>query len=109
MRQVMIDHYPRGFDQRFPGKRQNAVIARKALTSLGSFHEVSGDGHEKLSSLALRMGGIGLPIYGLKDKYSDALLKLVVIPNCRTAAAIGHLYLDFIEEIGGKIDLQLIR
>ncbi|KAF8508282.1 hypothetical protein JB92DRAFT_3121039 [Gautieria morchelliformis] len=44
-----------------------------------------------------RWGGVGLPIYGLKDKYSSAIQWLVVLPNERLAAAIGHLYLDFVE------------
>jgi len=42
------------------------------------------------------MGGVGLPIYRLKDKFSSAFLVLRVIPNERLAATIGHLYLDFI-------------
>lgn len=72
-------------------------LPQTPLFAIGPFHEIACDGHEKLSSLALRIGEVGLPIYGFKDKYSDNLLMLVTIPNCRTAAAIGHLYLDFIE------------
>lgn len=49
---------------------------------------------------SLQMGEIGLPIYAYKDKYSDNLLRLVLTPNSRTAAAGGHLYLDLIEETG---------
>jgi hypothetical protein len=63
---------------------------------------VSSDGHEKLAHQALAMGDVGLPIYAYKDKWSDTVLKLSVVPNCRTNGAIGHLYLDLIQEIGGK-------
>ncbi|KAJ6605196.1 hypothetical protein DFH09DRAFT_1422079 [Mycena vulgaris] len=45
------------------------------------------------------MGDIGLPIYGWKDKWTAVLLKAVV-PDCRTAGAVGHLYLDRLEETG---------
>ncbi|KAF7361589.1 hypothetical protein MSAN_01193000 [Mycena sanguinolenta] len=53
------------------------------------------------------MGDISLPIYAWKDKWADKLLKMIVVPESRTNAAIGHLFLDFIAEIGG-IPLQTI-
>ncbi|KAJ7885240.1 hypothetical protein B0H13DRAFT_2235309 [Mycena leptocephala] len=62
---------------------------------------VSSDGHEKIGAQALKMGDVGLPIYGWKDKWTADLLKMNVVPNCRSNAAIGHLFLDFIEEHGG--------
>ncbi|KAJ6538251.1 hypothetical protein DFH09DRAFT_1399594 [Mycena vulgaris] len=83
----MAEHYPLGFDNRFPGRRKVA-IPHTALNSNGPFHKVSSDGHEKLGKQALDMGDIGLPIYS------------------RTTAAIGHLYLDFIET-RGAIPIQL--
>ncbi|KAJ6531357.1 hypothetical protein DFH09DRAFT_1093216 [Mycena vulgaris] len=83
----MAEHYPLGFENRFPGKRKVA-IPRTALNSNGPSHKVSSDGHEKLGKQALDMGKIGLPIYS------------------RTTAAIGHLYLDFIETTGA-IPIQL--
>ncbi|KAK6988302.1 hypothetical protein R3P38DRAFT_3409439 [Favolaschia claudopus] len=46
------------------------------------------------------MGGLGLSIYAYKDKWTAYLLKMNVVPNCRTAGAIGHLFLDFLEENG---------
>jgi hypothetical protein len=97
----MHEHASEGFDIRFPGRRRE-LLTRRPLTAIGPFHEVSSDGHEKLAQQALGMGDIGLPIYAYKDKWSDTLLKISVIPNCRTAGAIGHLYLDLISEIGGR-------
>ncbi|KAK7001196.1 hypothetical protein R3P38DRAFT_3327246 [Favolaschia claudopus] len=49
------------------------------------------------------MGDIGLPIYGYKDKWSDDIPLMSFVPNSRTAAAIGHLFLDFIEAAGGSL------
>ncbi|KII92854.1 hypothetical protein PLICRDRAFT_104049 [Plicaturopsis crispa FD-325 SS-3] len=101
IRDAMHTQRPEGFSQRFPGNRSKSNIERQALSAIGPFHEISADGHEKLSSQALRMGlDVGLPIYGYKDKYSDALLMLRVLPDCRTAAALGHVFLDFIQETG---------
>ena len=100
VRDIMHEHAPDGFDIRFPGKK--VALIRRPLTAIGPFHEVSSDGHEKLGCQALAMGEIGLPIYAYKDKWSDALLKISVVPNCRSAGAIGHLYLDLIEQIGGE-------
>lgn len=98
--ETMHLYYPEGFDTRMPGGRK---IVRKALFALGIWHEVSGDGHEKLGSLALQMGSIGLPIYGLKEKWSDNLLYIVVVPNTRNAFAAGHIYLDFLEKYLGEL------
>ncbi|KAJ7711841.1 hypothetical protein B0H16DRAFT_1667713 [Mycena metata] len=105
VREIMHDHFDSGFTLRFPGHKK-AQIPRVGLSSMGTFHEVSADGREKLSSQALQMGEIGLPIYAYKDKYSDNLLRLVLTPNSRTAAAGGHLHLDLIEETG-CIPMQL--
>ncbi|KAF7301184.1 hypothetical protein MIND_00682900 [Mycena indigotica] len=76
-------------------------IHRTPLSALGPFHEICSDGHEKLGAQALQMGGIGLPIYAFKDKWTAKLLKINVVPNDRTNAAIGHLYLDFVAETSG--------
>nr|GAT48120.1 predicted protein [Mycena chlorophos] len=99
IRDVMIERYPDGFDVRFPGKKNRRVI-RVPLRASGPFYEVSGDGHEKLSPSALRMGGVGFSIYGYKDKYSDSVLFLRVYPDVRSAGAGGHIFLDFVEETG---------
>ncbi|KAJ7902398.1 hypothetical protein B0H13DRAFT_1882523 [Mycena leptocephala] len=78
-------------------------IYRHPPSTLGPFHEVSSDGLEKIGQDALKMGDIGLPIYGWKDKWNTDLLKINVVPNSRTKAAIGHLFLDFVEEYGGTV------
>jgi hypothetical protein len=90
---------PGGAQRREPGSM--GKIKRGNLTSLGVFHEVNMDGHEKLSGTALQMGVAGIPIYGIRDKCSGAILHLVVVPNARLAVAIGHVYLDFVEAFGG--------
>lgn len=101
IREIMFADNPAGFDARMPGKRK-ATIPRTALTSVGPFREISSDGHEKLAHLALRMGDLGFPIYAFKDKWSDFLLYIRVLPNARTLRALAHLFLDFIEEYGGR-------
>lgn len=102
VRAVMLEECPEGFDARYPG-RTKAKIPRVALTSIGPFHEVCGDGHEKLGAQALKLGNdVGISIYTYKDKFSDVVLKASVVRHCRSPAAIGHLYLDFIEEYGGE-------
>ncbi|KAI0317797.1 hypothetical protein OF83DRAFT_1083382 [Amylostereum chailletii] len=73
VRKIMLTHFPNGFQARFPGKK--GTITRNVLKSAGPWREISGDGHEKLGALALRM-------------------------DCRSSAALGHLYLDFIEAFG---------
>ncbi|KAJ7775270.1 hypothetical protein B0H16DRAFT_1449904 [Mycena metata] len=101
----MLEHFPFGFDNHFPGKKKS-VIPRTPLNSNGKFHEVSSDRHEKLGKQALDMGDIGLPIYGYKDKWSDTIPFIQFVPDSRTAAAICHLYPDFIETTGG-IPIQM--
>ena len=92
---------PAGFDHRFPGRRLDK-IPRIPLTAIGPFHQIGCDGHEKIARLALKMGDASLSIYGYKDKWSDKVLKLYVVPDCRSAGAIGHLWLDFVAFIGGE-------
>jgi hypothetical protein len=94
----MLEHFGDGFNARYPG-RKKVTIVRQSLSALGPFHEVSADGHEKLAAQALKMGDIGFPIYAWKDKWTAYLLRIVVVPDCRTAGAVGHLYLDFLDEI----------
>ncbi|KAJ7599662.1 hypothetical protein C8J56DRAFT_1037235 [Mycena floridula] len=78
VRKVMHDYFPLGFEKRFPGQKKS-TIPRVGLTAIGLFHEISADGHEKLGALALKMGDI---------------------------AAVGHIYLDFVEEVGA-VPIQL--
>ncbi|KAJ7678934.1 hypothetical protein DFH06DRAFT_1465163 [Mycena polygramma] len=75
-------------------------IQRVQLKAHGTWQELYCDGHEKLGSLALQMGGVGLPIYGMKDKWGGEILYLVVIPDDRHSDVIGHVFLDFIELYG---------
>ncbi|THH19591.1 hypothetical protein EW146_g1615 [Bondarzewia mesenterica] len=105
VRQIMLAHYPEGFAARFPGRKLSG-ISRQPLSSIGPFREISGDGHEKLGQFALQMGDISLPIYGFKDKWPSYVLLLKVIPNCRAAGALAHLFIDLIEMYGG-ISIQI--
>ncbi|KAK7684325.1 hypothetical protein QCA50_012649 [Cerrena zonata] len=47
---------------------------------------------------------LGIPVYGLRDKFSGKILHLVA--NARLATTIGHVHLDFLE-IYGAFPLQL--
>ena len=100
VRQTMRDHFPQSFEERYPGKRKT-LVPRQGLTALGPFHEICSDGHEKLGKQGLQMGNVGLSIYAWKDKWSGCLLKIVVTPDCRSAGAVGHLFLDLLEQLGG--------
>ncbi|KAJ7577390.1 hypothetical protein C8J56DRAFT_798931 [Mycena floridula] len=104
VRKIMHEEFPSGFDKRYPGKSKPS-IKRSTLRAIGPFHEICSDGHEKIGKQGLQMGNVGLPIYGYKDKWTGVCVKMMVIPDCRSAGAIGHQYLDLIEEIGG-IPLQ---
>ncbi|KLO19784.1 hypothetical protein SCHPADRAFT_912477 [Schizopora paradoxa] len=99
IRNVMLEACPEGFDKRVPSSRKQK-IKRIALTSIGPYAEFCADGHEKLAPQALKMGGnVGLPIYGYKDKFSGYVFLLKTIPDCRSAGAIGHLFLNMVEEL----------
>ncbi|KAJ8516438.1 hypothetical protein ONZ45_g6255 [Pleurotus djamor] len=104
VREVMHDNAPEGAALRQPGGRNK--IQRKNLVSYGVFQEVNMDGHEKLGRAALRMGPVGIDIYGCRDKCTGLIARLVVVPNARKATTIGHFYLDFIEEYGGMYLMQ---
>ncbi|KAJ7884218.1 hypothetical protein B0H13DRAFT_2235367 [Mycena leptocephala] len=83
VREVMLEHFEAGF---------NCGIQAEEVDNCTSFTVCHRPWHE--------MGDIGLPIYAYKDKWTANLLKINVVPNCRTAGAIGHLFLDFLEETG---------
>lgn len=91
---------PDGVDARYPGRKK---IKRAQLKAHGTWQEIHCDGHEKLGALALRMGGVGLPIYGMKDKWGGEILYLCVIPDDRHSDVIAHVFLDFIETYGGEL------
>ncbi|TEB31002.1 hypothetical protein FA13DRAFT_1754861 [Coprinellus micaceus] len=96
-RELVQSIAPDGAEIRAPGNKRPELVW-VALVSVGPFHEISADGHEKLNAQALRMGDISLPIYAYRDKWSGYLLKIKLLPNSRTAAAIGHLFLDLVAE-----------
>ncbi|TFK26790.1 hypothetical protein FA15DRAFT_636915 [Coprinopsis marcescibilis] len=100
IRDLMCRLAPEGFEKRAPGAKTNQV-ARTGLISLGPYCEVSADGHEKMNGQAIRMGDVSFGIYAYRDKFSSVILKLTVLPDCRNAAPLAHLYLDLIHEIGG--------
>ncbi|KAJ7198535.1 hypothetical protein GGX14DRAFT_374113 [Mycena pura] len=95
---------PEGPARRFPG-RKRTVKVRGQLKALGVMEEVHCDGHEKLGAKALKMGQVGIPIYGFRD-HTGMFQYLTVVPNDRDEMTIGHTYLDFVEE-RGEIPIQL--
>ncbi|KAL0955297.1 hypothetical protein HGRIS_004186 [Hohenbuehelia grisea] len=108
VRTIMLEEQPEGFSTRFPGHRKTK-IPRKPLSAIGPLFEVSADGHEKLGSQALKFGNdVGISIYSYKDKWTDVVLKLCAVRDCRSPGVIGHLYLDLIDELGGaRVDRDM--
>ncbi|KAJ7916691.1 hypothetical protein B0H13DRAFT_1871020 [Mycena leptocephala] len=104
IREIMLDKFPDGFDNRFPGKKGKHMTC-VPLHALGPYHEVSSDGHEKIAPSALCMGGVGFSIYGFKAKFSDSLLFLKFIQMFVPKGG-GHIFLDFVQETG-YIPIQL--
>lgn len=90
----MLLNDPKGINLHYPGRKK---IKCAVLMGQGIWQEVHCDGHEKLGKQALMMGYVGLPIYGMKEHWADAILYLKVLPNDHLADAIGHAYLDFVE------------
>ncbi|KAF9450494.1 hypothetical protein P691DRAFT_846664 [Macrolepiota fuliginosa MF-IS2] len=103
---IMLQHAPEGFNCHLPGNMRQK-INHKPLTSVGPFQKISADGYEKLNQQALNMGDLNIPIYPYKDKWSGMILKLCTVPDSCTAGAVGHLYLDLVQEWEG-IPLQLM-
>lgn len=100
----MREHFPHGAEKRYPG-RNKSKVNRQPLSALGPYHEIAADGHEKIGAQALQMGGLGLPIYAYRDKWTGRVAKIDVVPDCRSAGAVGHLYLDLLEDLGGQFGL----
>ena len=48
-----------GFSQWYPGAKKTNLV-QGTLSAIGPFHEISADGHKKLSTQALQMGDIGV-------------------------------------------------
>jgi hypothetical protein len=98
--QVMKDNAPGSSKDQYPGNKEK--IIRRNLTAQGVFQELHFDGHEKLATAALRMGPIGISVYGAQDKGSGIVPILVAVPDARQSVVVGHIYLDLIEEFGGQ-------
>ncbi|KAJ6517188.1 hypothetical protein C8R47DRAFT_1254494 [Mycena vitilis] len=83
VRQVMKDNAPAAAKTRYPGNKEK--IFRKNLTAQGVFQEVHCDGHEKLASAALKMGPVGISIYGFREKATGLVAH-------GTATRVGNLW-----------------
>ena len=101
MRKSLHENDPIGFHVRDPKNRQK--IIRGSLSASGAWHQVSFDGHEKFNSLALRMGDVGLGIYGGREVSGGKNVVMETVPNARDDVAVAHLYLDMVEEYGGML------
>ncbi|KAF7338929.1 hypothetical protein MVEN_01969000 [Mycena venus] len=99
VRRVMLDLDPDGAEARFPGCRRQPK-QRGHLTDTGVFYELHFDGHEKLNFKALRMGPVGIDIYGARCHSSSKMVKFLVVPNARCSSTVGHYYLDLVEQHG---------
>jgi len=98
MCQNLHDNYEEEFDKHFMGSK--GAIDWVPLDCLGPWHQLHLDGHEKMGSQALDMGGVGLPIYAGKDQFLSFVPIMHVIPNVCLGNTIGHFFLDVIEENG---------
>lgn len=85
-------HQPEGFESREPTAKK---IPCGHLHALGPHDCWSMDGHDKLSER-------GLPIYGIRDKWSGKWLGLWVVPNNRLGSVVAYLYLSLVHEYGGR-------
>ncbi|KAJ7756005.1 hypothetical protein B0H14DRAFT_3512281 [Mycena olivaceomarginata] len=112
----VLGHHGPTTVQRMIAREHNVIVPRDTLRvkkdkvrgqlkALGIMEEVHCDGHEKLGAKALKMGQVGIPIYGFRD-HTGIFHYLTVIPNDREEMTIGHTYLDFVAE-RGEIPIQL--
>ncbi|KAJ7109628.1 hypothetical protein C8R43DRAFT_904761 [Mycena crocata] len=99
IRRIMSDLDPDGAEARFPGRRRQPK-QRGRLTDTGVYYELHFDGHEKLNFKALRMGPVGIDIYGSRCHSSSKMIKFLVVPNARCSSTVGHYYLDLVEANG---------
>ncbi|KAJ7292042.1 hypothetical protein C8J57DRAFT_1589061 [Mycena rebaudengoi] len=99
VRRIMSDIDPDGAEARFPGRRHQPK-KRGHLTDTGVYFELHFDGHEKLNFKALRMGPVGIDIYGSRCHSSSKMVKFLVVPNARCSSTVGHYYLDLVEKNG---------
>ncbi|KAJ6491125.1 hypothetical protein C8R45DRAFT_1062181 [Mycena sanguinolenta] len=100
VRRLMADIDPDGAESRFPGRRHQPK-QRGQLTDTGFFFfELHFDGHEKLNFKALRMGPVGIDVYGARCHSSSKMVKFLAVPNARCSSTVGHYYLDLVQENG---------
>ncbi|KAK7014509.1 hypothetical protein R3P38DRAFT_2638165 [Favolaschia claudopus] len=99
VRRLMADLDPGGAEIRYPG-RNRTPKQRGHLTDTGVYYEVHFDGHEKLNFKALRMGRVGIDIYGSRCHSSSRMIKFLTVPNARCSSTVGHYYLDLVEDNG---------
>ncbi|KAJ6624691.1 hypothetical protein B0H10DRAFT_2174430 [Mycena sp. CBHHK59/15] len=85
---LMADIDPGGTEARFPGHRHQPK-QRGHLTDTGVY-EIHFDGHEKLNFKALRMGPVGIDIYGSRCHSSSKMIKFLIVPN--GGSETGELY-----------------
>lgn len=100
VRKIMHDNFPSGFNERFPGKKRVSK-KRGHLDGIGVFQELHCDGHEKLGPLALRMGPVGVHIYGMRCHASGFIVAEQVVPNGRCEVTVAHCYFDVVDAYGG--------
>ncbi|KAJ6560679.1 hypothetical protein B0H10DRAFT_2169414 [Mycena sp. CBHHK59/15] len=105
VRQIMSDIDPDGAETRFPGCRR-LPKQRGHLTDTAVYYELHFDGHEKLNFKALRMGPVGIDIYGARCHSSSKMIKFLVVPNARCSSTVGHYYLDLVVKDGGIVFVQ---
>ncbi|KAF8144945.1 hypothetical protein K438DRAFT_1910892 [Mycena galopus ATCC 62051] len=99
VRRIMAEIDPDGAETRFPGfKRQPKQ--RGHLTDTGVYYELHFDGHEKLNFKALRMGPVGIDIYGSRCHSSSQMVKFMAVPNAHCSSTVGHYYLNLVEKHG---------
>ncbi|KAG2053995.1 hypothetical protein BDR06DRAFT_862015, partial [Suillus hirtellus] len=68
VRQILHNHFDVEFDARFFGSKD--TIDYVPLDYLGSWLQQHANGHEKLTTQALQMEDITLPIYAFKNQFS---------------------------------------
>ncbi|KAJ7775955.1 hypothetical protein DFH07DRAFT_766894 [Mycena maculata] len=78
MEQKFPDIDPDGAEARFPGRRHQTK-QRGHLTDTGVYYELHFDGHEKLNFKALRMGPVGINIYGSRCHASSKMVKFLAL------------------------------
>ncbi|KAJ6617369.1 hypothetical protein B0H10DRAFT_2190086 [Mycena sp. CBHHK59/15] len=79
VRRLVADIDPDGAEARFPGRRRQP---------------------KQPKFKALRMGPVGIDIYGSRCHSSSKMIKFLVVPNARCSSTVGHYYLDLVEENG---------